>query len=124
MNSPTSMQRIRLATWILSAALAIVFGWFGIEKILVPAAWTGFVPAWMDGLLGMPVDVWLKIIGAGEILFAVLLLIPIRNVRRTGAILIAIQLLSILPIAFATDFNLTLRDFAMMMSAIALAVLL
>ena len=116
------MQRIRLATWILSVGLAVVFAWFGIDKFLTPAAWLGWIPTWMDGLLGMPVDVWLKIIGVSEILFAVMLLVPVRNVRRAGAVLIAVQLLGILPIAGFNDVGL--RDFAMMMSAIALAVLL
>lgn len=116
------MQRIRLATWILSVGLAAVFGWFGIDKFLTPAVWIGWIPAWMDGLFGMPVDVWLKIIGVGEIVVAILLLVPVRNVRRAGAILVALQLLAILPIAGFNDIGL--RDFAMMLSAIALAILL
>lgn len=116
------MQRIRLATWILSAGLFVVFGWFGIDKFLMPNDWIGWIPAWMDGLLGMPNTTWLMIIGAAEILFAIALLIPIRNVRRAGAILIAIQILGILPIVGFNDIGM--RDFAMMMSAIALAVLL
>ncbi len=116
------MQRFRLATWILTIGLVAVFAWFGIDKFITPAAWLGWMPAWMDGLAGMPVETWLKVVGALEILFAILLLIPIRNIRRTGAVLIALQLLSILPIAGFNDVGL--RDFAMMMSAIALAVLL
>lgn len=122
MNPPLSMQRLRLATWILSTGLFAVFAWFGIDKFLTPAAWLGWMPAWMDGLFGIPVDAWLKVVGVLEILFAVMLLVPVRNVRRAGAILIALQLLSILPIAGFNDVGL--RDFAMMMSAIALAVLL
>lgn len=122
MNSPLSMQRLRLATWILSTGLFAVFAWFGIDKFLTPAAWLGWMPAWMNGLFGLPVDTWLMIVGVLEILFAVMLLVPVRNVRRAGAVLIALQLLSILPIAGFNDVGL--RDFAMMMSAIALAVLL
>lgn len=122
MNSPLSMQRLRLATWILSTGLFAVFAWFGIDKFLTPAAWLGWMPAWMNGLFGLPVDAWLKVVGVLEILFAVMLLVPVRNVRRAGAVLIALQLLSILPIAGFNDVGL--RDFAMMMSAIALAVLL
>jgi uncharacterized membrane protein YphA (DoxX/SURF4 family) len=116
------MQRIRLGTWILSIGLAVVFGWFGIDKFLNPVAWLGWIPAWMDGLLGMPSTTWLNIIAVSEMTFAVMLLVPVRNVRRAGAVLIAVQLLGILPIAGFNDVGL--RDFAMMMSAIALAVLL
>jgi uncharacterized membrane protein len=116
------MQRLRLGTWILAIGLAIVFAWFGVDKFLNPVVWLGWIPAWMDGLLGMPATTWLMIIGAGEILFAAMLLVPVRNVRRAGALLMAVQLLGILPIAGFNDVGL--RDFAMMMSAIALAVLL
>lgn len=116
------MQRINLATWILSVGLAAVFGYFGFDKFAEPAAWLGWMPAWMDGLFGMPVDTWLKIVGAAEVAFAVLLLVPVRNVRRVGAVMIALQLLAIMPIVGFNDVGL--RDFAMMMAAIALAVLL
>jgi len=116
------MQRVRAATWILSIGLAVVFGYFGFDKFAEPAVWLGWMPAWMDGLFGMPVETWLTIVGTSEILFAIILLIPVRNVRRTGAILIALQLLAIMPIAGFNDVGL--RDFALMMSAVALAVLL
>ncbi len=116
------MQRVRAATWILSIGLAAVFAWFGIDKFLNPIAWLGWIPTWMDGLFGMPTTTWLMVIGASEILFAILLLIPVRNVRRAGAILMAIQLLSIMPIVGINEVGL--RDFAMMMSAIALTIML
>lgn len=116
------MQRIRLATWILSIGLAAVFGYFGFDKFAEPLLWLGWMPLWMDGFLGLSVDFWLMIVGASEVIFAVLVLIPVRNVRRAGAILIALQLLAILPIAGFNEIGL--RDFAMFMSAVALAVLL
>ncbi len=116
------MQRIRLASWIIALGLAAVFLWFGIDKFMTPAAWLGWMPAWMNGLFGMPIESWLKIVGASEILFGIMILIPVRNVRRAGAVLIALQLLAILPIAGFNDIGL--RDFAMMMSAIGLAVML
>lgn len=116
------MQRIRLATWILTLGLFAVFGWFGIDKFLTPAAWLGWMPAWMDGLAGLPIGTWLQIVGALEILFAVMLVIPMRSVRRAGAIFMALQLLAILPIAGFNDVGL--RDFALMMSAMALAIVL
>ena len=118
------MQRPSLAAWILSASLAIVFGWFGIEKFVAPDNWISWMPAWMDGLLGQPLGVWLVVVGAAEILFAVMLLVPVRGVRRAGAVLVALQLLAILPIAYATEPTLMLRDFAMMASAVALAMML
>ncbi len=116
------MQRNTLANWIITLGLAVVFIWFGIDKFLTPDNWIGWIPAWMDGLLGMPKTTWLSFIGASEILFAILVIIPVTPIRRAGAILIALQLLAILPIAGFNDIGL--RDFAMMMSAIALAVMI
>lgn len=116
------MQRIRLGTWILTIGLAVVFAWFGVDKFLNPVVWLGWIPTWMDGLLGIPTATWLMIIAASEIVFAIMVLVPVRNIRRAGALLMAVQLLCILPIAGLNDVGL--RDFAMMMSAIALAVLL
>lgn len=116
------MQRIRLGTWILAIGLATVFAWFGIDKFLNPVVWLGWIPAWMDGLFAIPATTWLMIIGASEILFAIMLLIPVRNVRRAGAVLMAVQLLGILSIAGLNDVGL--RDFTMMISAVALAILL
>jgi uncharacterized membrane protein YphA (DoxX/SURF4 family) len=115
-------QRTHIAGWILSIGLAVVFGYFGFDKFAEPLLWIGWMPTWMDGLFGMPVDAWLKVVGASEVVFAVLVLIPVANVRRVGALLIALQLLAILPIAGLNDIGL--RDFAMMMAAIALAVVL
>lgn len=120
--SPTPMQRNRVAILLLTAALVLVFGWFGIEKFTTPINWIGWIPLWMEGLLGMPRETWLMIIGATEILFAILLLVPIRNVKRAGAIFIALQLLSILPIVGFNEIGV--RDFAILLSAVALAILL
>ena len=117
-----AMQRPTLATWILSVGLAVVFGYFGFDKFAEPLLWIGWMPPFMNGLFGLPVEIWLNVVGAFEVIVAVLLLIPVRNVRRTGAVLVALQLLAILPIAGFNDIGL--RDFAMFMSAVALAVLL
>lgn len=116
------MQRNTLASWILSIGLATVFGYFGFDKFAEPLLWLGWMPLWMDGLLGMPIDLWLNVVGAIEVIVAILVLIPVRNVRRVGALLMALQLLAILPIAGFNDIGL--RDFAMFMAAVALAVLL
>lgn len=107
---------------MLSIGLAAVFGYFGFDKFAEPLLWIGWMPPFMDGLFGLSLDLWLNVVGVLEVVAAVLVLIPVRNVRRVGAALMALQLLAILPIAGINDIGL--RDFAMMMSAIALAVML
>ncbi len=116
------MQRSALSAWLLSVGLATVFGYFGFDKFTEPLLWIGWMPPFMDGLFGMSLDLWLNVVGVFEVVAAVLVLIPVGNVRRVGATLMAVQLLAILPIAGLNDVGL--RDFGLMMSALALAVML
>ncbi len=116
------MQRSSLATWSLSIGLAVVFVFFGVDKFVHPTVWIGWIPTWMDGIARLTANGWLQIIGLFEILCAVLVLIPRRSIRKIGALLMTIQILLILPIAGLNDIGI--RDFGLLMSALALAVLL
>ena len=44
-----------------STAKPQTFGAVGIEKFVDPFTWIGWMPTWMDGLLGMPVATWLSV---------------------------------------------------------------
>lgn len=112
------MQRPVLARWILTIALAVVFGFFGIDKFWHPLSWIGWIPAWMDGFLTLDAGLWLQIIGAFEILCAVLIILPVRAFRQTGCILMALQILAMLPIVGFND--VSVRDFGLMLAAISL----
>lgn len=116
------MQRQSTAKFLLLAALAFVFGYFGIDKFVSPEIWIGWIPLWMDGLLGMSLDTWLSMIGALEVLFALLLVIPIRLVQRTGAVLIALHLLGILTQVGWND--IAVRDIGLLLADLALLFLL
>ena len=110
------------ARLILIASLAVIFGYFGIDKFINPLIWIGWIPPWMDGLLGMSKDVWLRIIGVVEITIALLLVIPVVRIRKIGTGIAIIYLLGILS---QTGFNdLGARDFGLLMSALALLALL
>lgn len=108
----------RYAHGLLTAALAIVFLYFGIDKFAHPTLWIGWIPLWMDGLLGMSVNVWLGLIGALEILFALLLLFPVRKVRQAACILIALHLVAILTQVGWNDVGV--RDTGLLLAALAL----
>lgn len=116
------MQRLDTARCFLIAGLVLVFGLFGIDKFLSPALWIGWVPPWMEGLLGFPRDAWLRAIGVAEILVAVLLLIPVRRVRQAGALLVSLELLSILTQTGWNDVGI--RDAGLLLAAVALLFLL
>jgi uncharacterized membrane protein len=116
------MQRTNIAKWLLILGLVFVFGDFGIDKFMHPNVWMGWLPDGMDGLGGLPKDAWLKLIGAAEILFAFLLLIPVKRVQQTGAILVILHLLAVLTQVGWND--TAVRDIGIMVSAIALLALL
>lgn len=116
------MQRPVIARNILIAGQVFIFGYFGLDKFINPEIWLGWVPLWMDGLLGMPRETWLNIAGTSEVLMAVLLLIPIRAVRFTGAALIAAHLVFILTQVGWND--LGIRDLGLLIADIALMFLL
>ncbi len=116
------MQRNDLAIGLLTTALVLVFGYFGIDKFVHPLLWIGWLPTWMDGLLNIPRETWLTIIGCIEIFSALLLLIPNRTIRRTGVGLIVLQLIGILSQVGINDIGV--RDAAILLSALSLAALL
>jgi len=116
------MGRNDIARGLLIAALAFVFGAFGIWKFASPILWIGWIPLWMEGLLGLTRDTWLQVIGAIEIILAVLLLIPHRRLRQIAAILMALHLVAVLT---QTGWNdITVRDTALLLSTFALLLLL
>jgi len=108
----------KYAHGLLTAALLVVFLYFGFDKFVHPAMWIGFLPLWMNGLLGLSAETWLPLIGALEILFALFLLFPIRKVRQAGCILIALHLLAIITIVGWNDIGA--RDAGLMLAALAL----
>lgn len=116
------MQRTNVAKWLLILALSFVFASFGIDKFLHPIIWMGWLPTWMNGLAGLPVESWLKLIGASEILLAFMVLIPLRSIQRIGVMLMILQLLGILTQVGWND--VAVRDIGIMISAIALLALL
>ncbi len=107
---------------ILTASLVLVFGYFGIDKFLNPTIWIGWIPAWMDGLLGLSVYTWLNIIGVTELLLAFLLVIPVRRVRQAGVILICLHLIGILTQVGWNDIGV--RDLGLLGAALGLLFLI
>lgn len=122
MLSSAAVSRNSIAAWILTAALAFVFGLFGFEKFSAPVFWIQWVPAEFEGLLGLTRDAWLSVAGAFELLLAALVLIPVRAVRRIGA---ALMILHLLTIVMLTGWSaVAVRDIGLLLSGVALLVLL
>ncbi len=106
------------ARWTLLASLVFVFLYFGIDKFVHPILWVGFLPLWMNGLMGIENDAWIIIIGVIEVLLALLLIIPVPIIRKIGVVLIALHLLGII---WQVGWNdVAVRDIGLMLSAVAL----
>ncbi len=116
------MDRKQLAKYLLIGALVFVFGWFGLDKLRNPILWSGFLPLWMDGLFQVGSDSWVIVIGLLEMLFALLLLIPIRRVRQVATLLMTLHLVGILWQVGWNDVGV--RDIGLLISGLALLVLL
>ena len=116
------MSSITLARWSLMFGLAFVFLYFGIDKLLHPLLWIGWIPGWMDGLLGMGKAPWLQIIGVAEIVIAVGIVVPVRIVQQIAVIGAAVQLVAILIVGGWND--IAVRDTGLLCMATALFYLL
>ncbi len=112
------MQRQTTAKLLLTAAFVFVLGYFGVDKFAHPLIWIGWIPSWIDGLFTLPRETWLQIIGSFEVLLALLLLMPIRAVRQTGTILIALHFTGILTQVGWND--IAIRDIGLLLADIAL----
>ncbi len=116
------MDRNKTAQYVLIAALAFVFGYFGIEKFINPELWVGWLPESIDGFLGIGKYQWLSFFGVVEIASAIGLIIPVRRLQQLATIGIIIQLIGILT---QTGWNeIAVRDINILLSAVALFLLL
>lgn len=116
------MQSRSAARWLLTAALVLVFGSFGIMKFTSPLLWIGWIPLWMEGFLTFTRETWLQIFGVLEILLALLLLTPQRTIQRIITALMALHLLAVLTQTSWNDIGI--RDLGLLLSSIALLFLL
>lgn len=116
------LERPAIAKYILLTAFVLVFGFFGYDKFENPLLWVGFLPRWMDGLLGLDKNAWIKIIGGFEILLAAWLLIPMRRVRQIAVLLIIGHLIAVLTQVGWNDIGV--RDVGLLLASVALLMLL
>jgi len=112
------MSSMHTARWILIAGLAFVFIYFGIDKFINPLVWSGWMPTWMDGLLGLDKSQWMQITAAAEIIIGAMLIFPVYAIQRTAALLATLHLCAVLS---QTGWNgIAVRDIGLLAAAIAL----
>ncbi|MCF7812798.1 hypothetical protein K9M59_04395 [Candidatus Gracilibacteria bacterium] len=95
-----------------------MFLWFGIQKWVDPLFWMGFLPASLEqGFGGISGQQWLAIAGAGEILLALLLLVP--KTRFWAASLLSLHLVHILFVVGFSDIGI--RDIGLLSATLSLS---
>ena len=64
------------AEWALRVGLAATYIYSGFSIITAPDNWIGYLPGWFTNLVNvlMPVSVYMRIQGAGELIMALILL--------------------------------------------------
>lgn len=102
---------------LLRFGLALVFGWFGIDKFIHPEYWMQFLP----GFLPLADSVAITVIGAVEIFIAVLLL---SRLFKVGAAVAAVELAFIISLVSVTEgvSLVAVRDAGLMFMALGLLV--
>lgn len=111
--------------WPLRLGLGLMYAYSGFSLIRQPLDWQGFLPPWFAAFVGgvMPLETYLAIQGAGEILLALVFLawfLP-RRLVLAAAVVAALEIAGIL--LFTGIDLITFRDLGLLGAALALALL-
>ena len=113
-----------LAEWSLRIGFAAMYLYSGIDIWRYPSAWTWAIPDWFSQLVSnvMPIEAYLKIQAAGEIVFAIALLAWFLNARmvRYIALLAATEMAGILFLGKTGIDSITFRDLGLLGGLLAL----
>jgi len=117
------MDRKEVVRWLLIVGLAYVFLFFGIEKMVRPVLWIGWIPPGFEGVFGLARNRWLLLFGVIEIALGLLLLVPKANIQRVVASLMAFHLFAVMTqTGVFTDIGA--RDTGLLFGSVALVFLL
>lgn len=117
------VQVVTVVRWLLVAALAYVFLFFGIDKLIRPLLWIGWIPPVLEEIFGLTRNQWLSVVGVVESILGLLLLIPKMKLQRIVVALMALHLLAVLTqTGVFTDIGV--RDTGLLLASVALFFLL
>ncbi|MDB5188929.1 MAG: hypothetical protein JWM92_527 [Candidatus Nomurabacteria bacterium] len=101
---------------LLRIAIAAVFIWFGIQQLIDPTSWVGFLPTWVNTLpISQTVFIYLN--GVFELIFGTALLLGFYS--RIAALLLGLHLLGITQTVGYSAIGV--RDFGLALSALSIA---
>lgn len=118
-----SVQALSYARWLLTLGLVYVFLFFGIDKLVRPLLWIGWMPPWFEGVVGATRNQWLMAFGILEIALGLLLLLPKVKLQRVVTSLMAFHLVAVITqVGLFTDIGV--RDIGLLFATVALLCLL
>jgi len=125
MFPPSPHSSLPAARALLSAGLAFVFLWFGIDKLLLPIYWIGWIPMWMEGLGNLSRGVWLEMIGLLEagigFGFGLGVIVQRTTIQRVTCAIAIAHLLAVLTQTGLTDVGV--RDVGLLFATLAIFIL-
>jgi hypothetical protein len=111
-----TLKKYLTAELIIVLGLAYVFLFFGLQKIFVTYLWEGWMPLWMEGLLGMSKVFWTKVVGGAEVIMGLGVLYP--RSRTIVALIVSLHLIAIVSVTQLSDIGI--RDTGLLLMALAL----
>lgn len=101
---------------IIRISLALVLLWFGIDEVLNPEAWFGYIPIGLSQILPISNDIFITLSGIFEIIVGIMLLVGLYT--RIIALIVALHLFFIIISVGYNDIGV--RDFGLMAMSISL----
>ena len=113
---PDTLASRSYTTLILRIGLGLTILWFGVNQLMSPQDWVGWVPAW-TAALGLAPETVVFLNGLFETIFAALLILGLW-VRIAASLLFLHMILIIIDIGFN---EIGVRDFGLAAALLALA---
>lgn len=101
---------------IIRIGIALVLLWFGIDELLRPDVWMGYIPPWLAPLILVSIRSFVLFNGSMEIIIGLFLLIGLYT--RMFAVLATLHLLSIVAAVGYND--IAIRDLGLAAMALSL----
>jgi hypothetical protein len=111
--------------WILRLGLGLMYLYSGFDLFFNPARWYGFVPQWFSQVMTflIPIEIYLRIQGAGELLMAFLFLAWFMSIRWVRLAALAATLEMFLIVVLVGIDPITFRDIGILSGAAVLLIM-
>lgn len=111
-------DKYELTTLILRVGLGFVFFYFGIDKLINPINWKGFITPELMNILFIDINLFILLLGIFEIILGLMLILGILT--RTAALIISLHLFLVI---ITQGFNqISVRDIGLFAMAISLTI--